>query len=434
MSVTTDKNGNLKARFSLPAHLAAGCHRIQCVGSKGHYAETGYPAHTTITESSRRVIGQAIKPSLPDKSPADKLIPRFDPVVQTFTLPQGQHIGGMELYFIKSSHYPVQVQLRETHDNKIDTPILAQGEVLPAAIQDGHHNRPTRITWPPVWLEAGRTYAIAIHTEDRHLQVAVAVQGKGDHIHHRRVMPQDVSQGIFYRGTRPLAGYALNYRLLAARFTQRQAVIPLGDVTLKNATDLIVLANTLCTGTDTQVHFRLRDNSGHEIRLHPDQPLPLSSALTGRFCCEAILQGTATQSPVVYRGIQLVSATLSESADYITRTLPAASNSTVTITLEVYDGCHTGAGSRNDNNRNNNNNKNNAHDTHRNAMVTALVETADNHFEAATRIHSKPAGDGWVEHVHQLTPLNREQTRVKLVLQGDAASRIRVRNLRVVVT
>ncbi len=406
-AIAADAHGRIRASFALPVHLAPGRHRLEFVTNQQHQADMTYLAREWIAPQERRSMGQAVATRLGD-TPPDSIVPRTDALVQTFTLSESRHVAGIELWITHRGKYPLIIQLRETRKGQAGTMILAQAHIPVASMQEGRRRHATRITWPPVWLVAQHAYAIALSTRDPKTQVAVAYRGHVDSHAHRRVMSADLSGGTLYRGKQVLAGYGLSYRLLGARFTHLTHYVSLGKVTLHEASDLIALTTVDRVSAHTSCHLSLTDEAGRCHVLNENQPVAFAEPLSGTFRCQAHCQGSATQSPVLYRGFQWVSARLSESADYVTRTIPAASDSTVTITYEAqFDG---------------------------RGNVAALVETAPNRFEAATLVSSRAVGEAWVERVHRLRPLNREQTRVKLILSGNAACRTRVRQLRVVVT
>ncbi len=111
---------------------------------------------------------------------------------------------------------------------------------------------------------------------------------------------------------------------------------------------------------------------------------------------------------MLYPGLQLVLGNLSESGDYVTRSITAGSNTKITIT---YDALIPGT-----------------------ADVKAYVEQSAKGWQLVNLTTGKPIGENWVERTHVLTNFNANETRVKLVLSGTVVYRPKVKNLRVIVT
>jgi hypothetical protein len=63
--------------------------------------------------------------------------------------------------------------------------------------------------------------------------------------------------------------------------------------------------------------------SGEEHYLSDNVPLILRSRLSGELKVEVNLKGSEKKSPVLYSGVQIVLGNLLESADYVTRSIPA---------------------------------------------------------------------------------------------------------------
>ncbi len=98
---------------------------------------------------------------------------------------------------------------------------------------------------------------------------------------------------------------------------------------------------------------------------------------------------------------------LSESGDYVTRSITAGANTKITIT---YDALIPGT-----------------------ADVKAYVQKNVD-WQLVNLTSGKPIGENWVERTHVLTNFNASETRVKLVLSGTVIYRPKVKNLRIVIT
>jgi hypothetical protein len=111
-------------------------------------------------------------------------------------------------------------------------------------------------------------------------------------------------------------------------------------------------------------------------------------------------------SPALYPGVQIVLGNLVEEADYVTRAIPAGSNTKVSVTYEAY---LTGL-----------------------ADVRVYVESATNTWTLVELTSSENVGNSWVERTHVMNNFNGETVRVKLILRGNTLYRPRVKSLRII--
>jgi hypothetical protein len=183
--------------------------------------------------------------------------------------------------------------------------------------------------------------------------------------------------------------------------------VPLGIVEANNVSDLIALANVERVSSDTDVEFTLAENvTGVTHKLSEDFPTSLQERLSDTLIAKAILKGTSTMSPALYPGVQIVLGNLIEEADYITRAIPAGSNTKVSVTYESY---LTGL-----------------------ADVKVYVESSADTWTLVNLTSSENLGNSWVERTHVMNNFNGETVRVKLVLRGNILYRPRVKSLRVI--
>jgi hypothetical protein len=236
--------------------------------------------------------------------------------------------------------------------------------------------------------------------------------GKYDTHNNRWVTVQAYQIGVMLSSSNastwtPHQNSDLAFRLLAARFTETYVEVPLGSVEADNASDVIALANVERVSSDTDVEFTLSENTtGITHKLSEDFPTALQERLTDTLVAKAILKGTSTMSPALYPGVQVVLGNLIEEADYITRVIPAGSNTKVSVTYEAY---LTGL-----------------------ADVKVYVESAANTWTLSNLTSSENTGNSWVERTHVVTGFNGDTVRVKLVLKGNILYRPRVKSLRVI--
>lgn len=408
MPLIADNSGKIKGKFTVPANVPAGTKLVQFIGNQGSYGEATYTGRGIITTEERRRVTVITDIR---RNETTVVLTRFDPLAQTFTLSESRHIGGIDLWFSNRGTKRVVVQIRDTSLGMPTQTVLAEGDIMPSSINI--NGTSTRITWQPVWLEAGHEYAIVLLTDDGDAAVRVAELGKYDATHARWVTSQPYQVGVLLSSSNastwtPHQNRDLTFRLLGARFTENTRTVDLGSVTATSVSDFIALANVERVASDTDVQFTLTEQDGTEHKLSDDLPIALRARVTGPLSVKALLSGSALRSPVLYPGIQIVLGNMSETADYVTRAITAGSNSKVSIT---YEALMTGT-----------------------ADVKVYIQKADGTWQLIDLTTGKAVGDSWVERTHILSSFSATETRVKLVLSGNILYRPKMRSLRVVIT
>lgn len=396
-------SGLLTGSFQIPQAIPAGAKLVEFLGAGGSYGSATYVGRGQIvTETRRRILTTVVR--------------RWDPLAQTFTLPERRTIGGLELWFTaKGGAAPVIVQIRETQVGIPTTTVLTEGRLLASDIKtDGN---PTRITLDPVALEANREYAIVVLTDDANHAVSVAELGKYDP-RTGWVTAQPYQIGVLLSSSNgitwtPHQTQDLTFRLLGCRFLQTSKTVSLGQYTVTNLSDVMALAGVERPAAGTDVQFLATDAQGRIYTLSEDQGLALSEKLSGNLAVSAKLTGTETASPILYPGTQLVFGTLDAAGDYLSRAIPAAATFNVAVT---FDALTPGTSS---------------------VSVQAESGTSGS-FQALSLSSGVEVGNGWVERTYKASSLvgvgADRTTRVKLALSGNPQHRPFVRNLRVIVT
>ena len=396
-------SGLLTGSFQIPQAIPAGAKLVEFLGAGGSYGSATYVGRGQIvTEIRRRILTTVVN--------------RWDPLAQTFTLPERRVIGSLELWFTaKGGSAPVIVQIRETQVGTPTTTVLTEGRLLAADIKtDGNA---TRIALDPVALEANREYAMVVLTDDANHAVAVAELGKYDP-RTGWVTAQPYQIGVLLSSSNGITWTAhqtqdLTFRLLGCRFSQASKTVSLGQYTVTNLSDVMALAGVERPAAGTDVQFLASDAQGRTYTLSEDQGLALSEKLSGNLAVSARLTGTEVSSPILYPGTQLVFGTLEAEGDYLSRAIPAAATFNLSVT---FDALMPGT-----------------------ASVSVQAESGTpGSFTDLVLDKGVEVGNGWVERTNKATGLvgvgADRTTRVKLALAGSPQYRPFVRRLRVIVT
>jgi DNA-binding LytR/AlgR family response regulator len=394
MPIEADNHGTAEGEITVPEGVPAGTVLMEVVGDQGSTGNATYTASGTITTEARRIV--------------NTVLTRYDPLAQTFTLSEGRHIAGVDLWFKAKGTSRVLVQIRETTVGFPNQNVMAQASIYPVDINiNGTH---TRVLFTPIWLEANVEYAIVILTDDAETAVVVAELGKFDSIHNTYITKQAYQVGVLLSSSNASTWTAhqdldLAFRLLSCRFTETEHLINFGTITAVENTNLLTLANIERVSSETDVEFIYTDSEGKTNTLAEDMPVALKEKIDGEVSVRAKLKGSTTRSPVLFQGVQAVLGTMDETCDYVTRAITAGTNISVKIVYESY--------------------------TPGNSQVKAYVQNPDSTWTLVALTSGSPVGDGWEEHTHVAENFSGAMTRIKLVLEGNVLYRPQVRNLKV---
>lgn len=397
MPIEADNQGVVEGYLTVPAGIPAGTVQVTAEGDQGSRGTATYTSSGTITTEQRRVV--------------TRVYYNYDPLAQTFTLSEGRHIAGVDLWFRAKGTSRVLVQIRETTIGFPNKNVIAQASITPDQINT--NGTETRVTFRPIWLEANTEYALVILTDDATTAVAVCELGKYDSVHGTYVTKQAYQTGVLLSSSNASTWTShqdidLAFRLLACRFTETSYEINLGTAIADNNTDLLVRGNIERVATGTDVEFSLTDTNGKTNALTEDMPVALKEVADGNLSFRAKLKGNSKQSPVLYQGVQLMLGKQSATADYVTRTIPAGNNTTVRIVFEAY--------------------------TPGNSAVKVYYQQPDTTWSLIPLTEGAPVGNGVEERTHVLENYSQPTVKIKLTLEGNVLYRPYVKNLRVTTT
>lgn len=396
--------GAFQTSFTIPAGVRAGQKLFEVEGAGGSYGSAGFVGGGThVLTTTRRRITNTVNP-------------RVDPLAQTFTLAESRQVAGVDLWFTVRGNRPVTVQIRETMTGFPTSTVLAEGRVEASQIST---TGSTRILFGlPVMLQAGVEYAITVLTDDPNASCAIAELGKWDSAHQRWVTAQPYQVGVLLSSSNASTWTAhqdkdLAFRLLGVQTTQQSRTIALATgLSVTDATDFMVLGALDLPVTGLNVVVRLTLGDGRVFVAPAYSTIQLDAPYTGTISVALDITGTASATPVVAAGWQIVVGTLASTADYVSRAIPAAASFSGRVIAEVF-----APGS---------------------SSVTAKLESGSaGNFANLTLANAEQIGDGWVEIEWTGTGLagigTDKTTRVKLDITNTPADRVRVRNLRAVI-
>lgn len=380
--------------FTVPANQPTGTATVQIIGDQGSSGIATYAAGHDITTEMRRIVTTVTQ--------------YYDPLAETFSLTEGRYIAGLDLWFTAKGQSRVVVQIRDTLVGFPNKNVLAQATLYPKDIKtDGNA---TRFTFRPIWLDANVEYAIVILTDDAETAVAIAELGQYDSVHQNHVTRQPYQTGVLLSSSNASSWTAhqtmdLTFRLLGCKFTETNHEVSLGGVAANAHTDLLVLGQVERVSTDTDVEFVITDETGKENVISEESAISLQEELSGDVSLKARLKGTTKHSPMLFKGVQLLLGKMAQTADYVTRAIPAGINTTIRIMFDSY--------------------------TPGNSNVKVYYQQQDSSWTLVPLSSGSNIGNGLEERVHIVESFNGSSTRIKLVLEGNVQYRPYVKNLKV---
>lgn len=401
MAIVADANGVIKGKFKIPANIQAGAKSVELVGSGGSTGSAVFVGEGNLVSEVLQSVTRTTQTY-------------YDPLAQTFSLSEENQLGGVEIFVTAKGATAMSVQIRETQTGFPTQTILAESTIEPAQITVGAWNRFTFNT--PVRALANVEYAIVVLCNDALGSVAIAELGKWDSTNGRWVTQQPYQIGVLLSSSNASTWTAhqdrdLTFRLLARRYTQSERVVDLGNVSVTDATDIVVLSMTdnPATGADSELIMTMPD--GSTISSSDGQTIRFATKVTGNVGVQTKLRATTKASAMLYQGSQLVVGTIASTAEYVSRAVDAsAAGAKVRVIFDA--NIPSGAS----------------------VQVYLCGVDAGDTWQPISLDPDKvpiPVGNNMYEFNYLMSSVSEAKIRIKLVLNGTPAARPYVYNLRV---
>ena len=400
MTLQANNSGVVTGKFLIPANIPAGSKRVVFTGSGGSRGEATFIGQGMTVVENRQVVTTV------------NLV-KYDPLAETFSLDSAQQISGVDVWFTANGTSAVEVQIRETSVGFPTQVILASARMPGNQILT--NGNATRFNFnAPISLNSGSEYALTVLCDDNTTACAIAELGKWDSVRGRWVTAQPYQVGVLLSSSNASTWTAhqdrdLTFQLIRANYSQTSKTVALGSVAVTGATDLLVRANVESPSSNTGCEFQLTLPDGSTKLVAAEQPVRLNAAITGNVQVAAVLRGTATESPVLHRNVQLLHGTLGTTGDYVSRAITGGTNVKAKVILEAY---LPGSSS---------------------LTVQAKGIDAGDAWANMSVLTSVQIGDGWVELTYQSAAMTETMIHTKAILSGSAQYRPKVRNYRMLV-
>lgn len=396
MTIQADAQGVVQGKFTIPAGIPAGTKLVRFEGSGGSRGQAAFVGSGSLVEQVRRTVNTVTQTF-------------YDPLAQTFTLPESTQIAAVDLWFAALGTSNIEVQIRETANGFPTSTVVAKARITPAQANTAGH---TRISFEaPVFLQANTEYALVALCDDAVSELRVAELGKWDASGNRWVTSQPYQIGVLLSSSNASTWTAhqdrdMTFRLHRAVYSQANRSVALGSVAVTAATDLIVLGLEEVPASNTYIQYELALPNGQTLTVANGQQVRLPEAITGNVTVSAKLYGSNGASPILFPGTQLIVGKVGTSGVYVSRAIAAGTNVRLKVVLDaVIPG---GAAV---------------------AVSWKGVDAGDT-WTTVPFVGSKPIDDGFYEITHQTTGVTESMVQVKLELTGTPGARPRVKNLR----
>lgn len=412
MATTADSNGQITGRFTIPANIPTGMKLVEFAGAGGTKAQAFFTGRGQITRTELRQV-QNRTTVITDN------FERYDPLAETFTLDRPVLVSSADVWPIaKGTDGNTLVEIRECENGVPTQTVVVSAVKATPALLLGQWDR---FSWEPVRLEAGREYAIVVGCDDPVTRVAVAELGKFDSSAQKWVTQQPYQIGVLLSSSNgstwtPHQDRDLTFRLNHTPVASTSLTVPLPDVPLTNADELIVMAGVERPTAECDVQFRITlplgggiTEDNRVLTVAEGERILLPARVTGTLQWVALLSGSADATPRLHKDVQMAWGSRATSGTYFTRSLPAGSGSKIRA---YFESLVPGSGS----------------------VAIAVADTPTGTFNTVNFLKGTAIGEGWNDITHEQLSYNPATAVVRITLGGDAWNRPELRKFRAVVS
>lgn len=412
-------SGTVTGNFTVPANVPAGSKGVIAKGAGGSQAAAVFVGQGTIeTTLLRRVITTTVTQSSrftpnPGGGGGGGSETGFDPIAQTFMLPAGRHLAGVNIKIcaIGDPNNPIVLEMVEVENGIPTTNVIAQ------AYYDMHDAvigpwTPIRFAYP-VWFPGGVEFAFVVKTDDGVHSIATAALGDFDTVTQKPVAAQPYSVGTMLtsanaRTWTPHQDEDACFQLIEAVFAPVTKTVNVGTFNVVDMSDLVIRAEVELPTAAASMHFEVETVGGVVTLLRPGQAWELQEYYTGTVQIRAVLSGSATVSPVLFPVILAVSGKLKATGTYVSRAFDMGT--AVKILARLKTRIPTGA------------------------TISLDVDAANDAWSAMIQTAQTPLTEaGWIERKYEKAGHNANPVgRLRISLAGTPAARPLAYDLRAI--
>ncbi|ENN91148.1 DUF4815 domain-containing protein [Bartonella bovis] len=327
-TLTANAQGVIEGKFKIPKDITAGTKNVVAVG-KGKTIATGlFTGQGVIDVQVMRRVTTV------------RVWKKSDPQAQVFTPDETRQITGIDFHICKIGNrsHDLMIDLVTTDNGYPTADIQAQALYSMKEAETGWAEARYSV---PLTVLNDRLTAFVIKTDDGDHSVSLAKLGDFDEENQRYVSSHPYITGPRFSSVNAQTwtahqDEALAFRVLAARYTQTEKTVDLGEFDLKECSDLQVRAAIELPSSECSVIFEIERNNGTIYQLLPFQLLSLTEYISEKVQLRAILKGTEKLSPVLFAPIELIAGKIRKEATYVTRAFPFGEKSRLTSYIKTF--------------------------------------------------------------------------------------------------
>lgn len=441
-----DANGNINLTFTIPANVPVGRRLLRAEGASDSFAEAIYvgagqidvntmrrvtlithaaPVPIQITQNfttieqtiinnttniinqlSNNVVNSGRDSS--DRSDAARG-GSIDPLAQSFRVPIDRMVTGVNFWIdvVGNPLNAIRVQLATMLNGFPTTDILAEAFVPMTTVTPG--SKINAVFGAPVHLSPLQEYCFVILTSDGDHAVSISRLGDIDLPTQERVSSQPYTIGEMFSSSNrrtwtPHPDSDIAFEIVAARFTQTSAVIPLWTGALTSISDIMVRGTVDIPTADADFRFEVVRAGGQVIQLVPGQNFEFSEFVTETVTVRAVMTGNVFISPILYPGTLIAGGRIATSANYVSKAFTMGNAVEISALLA----------------------------TNRMAGGTVIlsVDAVDDNWQVLAENGVLALGEGWTEPKYTRDPFTAIQGRIRVQMTGDPANRTSISALR----
>lgn len=417
-ALVADGTGRIAGSFTIPANVPAGSKAVIAKGQGGSEAAAVFVGQgvidiTTMRRTITTTVSQRVIQQQREGGAGDGKDGRSDPLAQTFTLPQGRHIAGVDIKIcnIGDPNNAIVLEIVTVENGIPTTDLVAQAyyDMHAAVIGDW-----TAIRFAyPIWLSGGVEYAFVVKTDDGQHSIHTARLGDFDADNQRPVASQPYSVGTMLssanaRTWTPHQDEDITFRLIEAHFAPVTKTVDIGTFAAVDMSDLLIMAEVELPTAAASLHFEVELSDGSVTLLRPGQAWERQDYYNGPVQVRAVLSGSATVSPVLFPIILAVAGKVAGGGTYISRAWEMGTAVDLIGWLKTF--APTGS------------------------SIVMEVDDGAGVWSAMPQTLQSPLQDpGWIERRYALPGHNANPTgRIRLTLTGTPAARPMAYDLRVI--
>lgn len=428
-SVRSDRNGEFKAKFTIPeGTILSGTRvvKLESDVSVAGYEGSAFAFYQGIgsTQTYRRTVTTTtiVLQHRTTNITTNKVY--YDPLAQTFVLDQLTILNGVDIYFenVPDNNTPVTCEIREVNDGNIKSTIygfktLNADDIRSNTSNDG--SIATRFNFnDPVLIEPNREYAIVLRSTSQEYRVYVAEIGEPDVVTGETVISNPYLQGVMMSSSNNSSWTVhqktdMKFRLVADTYEDSSEIIFNELSNPKGFCNFVLAANALVFN-NTSLEWFYSIDGGTSYNILPDYNTQRIDLLADHIKVKARLRKTSDTNLTPILALDSVSMSMScyqNDGDkyYVSNQITGLDEyNTVEFILDTKEPLGTQL----------------------NVFVSPSLNNATKYImKSATQIDSRELRDGWTEKTYRVT-LDSPATLCRIFIKMNSDTKYRTPTFR----